>query len=151
MSSIYSSNRSRNNNNERTKRNVSETNHSKNSHKRSRYDQDDKKRILVASAIVNVITVAVFMVFLFIAVSNSADRAIYAKYVIIPIAAFVGAFISVLLNKDFFMNIAAGAAILFLTYLIFVDFSFMAILWLLFYLLSAVIGIIAAYIAKTFR
>lgn len=140
MSSIYGSNRSRNNN-----KNIQRAN------RKVRPVQNDNKRILITSAVVNAITVAIFFVFLFIAVSDENDRAIYAKYVIIPIAAFIGAFISVLLNKDLVMNLAAGAAILLLTYLIFVEFSFMAILWLLFYLLSSVIGIIAAYIAKTFR
>lgn len=140
MSSIYGNNRSRNNDKDIQR-----------ASKKARSVQNDNKRILITSAIVNAITVAIFVVFLFIAVSNSSDREIYAKYVIIPIAAFVGAFISVLLNKDLTMNLAAGAAILLLTYLIFVEFSFMAIIWLLFYLLSAVIGIVAAFIAKTFR
>lgn len=140
MSSIYGNNRSRNNDKDIQR-----------ASKKASSVQNDNKRILITSAIVNAITVAIFVVFLFIAVSNSSDREIYAKYVIIPIAAFVGAFISVLLNKDLTMNLAAGAAILLLTYLIFVEFSFMAIIWLLFYLLSAVIGIVAAFIAKTFR
>ena len=148
MSSIYGNNRSRDNDKHIQRANSGAR--KRNSSPKKRVDTDNK-RILITSAVVNAIIMAVFVVFLFIAVSDGSDRAIYAKYVIIPIAAFVGAFISVLLNKDLVINLAAGAAISLLTFFIFVDFSFMAFLWLLFYLLSAVIGIIAAYIAKTFH
>ena len=147
MSSIYGNNRGRKN--DKDIKRVNGGARQRNSAPRRR--SDDNKRVLITSAVVNAMTMAVFIVFLFIAVSDGSDRAIYAKYVIIPIAAFVGAFISVLLNKDLLMNLAAGAAISLLTFFIFVEFSFLAILWLLFYLLSAVIGIIAAYVAKTFR
>ena len=119
MSSIYGSNRSRNNDKDIQRANGGTR--QRNSAPRRRSDNDNK-RVLITSAVVNAITMAVFVVFLFIAVSDGSDRAIYAKYVIIPIAAFVGAFISVLLNKDLVMNLAAGAAISLLTFFIFVEF-----------------------------
>ena len=114
-------------------------------------NQKDTKKILLTSAIVSAITVAVLIVFSYIALSPDNVREVYTKFVILPMAAFVGSFIAGLINKDFFMNLLGNAAVLFLTFLIFIDFSFTVILWLIFYAVSAVIGIMAAYIAKTFH
>ena len=116
-----------------------------------RENQKDIKRIFLTSVIACTITVAVLIVFSYVALSPEDIREVYTKLVLLPIAAFVGSFISCLLNKDLFVNLLGNAAVLFLTYLIFVELSFMVILWLLFYAVSAVIGIMAAYIAKTFR
>ena len=91
------------------------------------------------------------IVFSFIAISRAETRETYTKLVLLPIAAFVGSFISVLLNKDLIMNLAGCAAVMFLAYLIFVNFSFMVIPWLILYAASAIIGILSSYIARTFR
>lgn len=114
-------------------------------------DTRDIKRILITSAIVNAIVVTVVIVFSFIAISRAETRETYTKLVLLPIAAFVGSFISVLLNKDLIMNLAGCAAVMFLAYLIFVKFSFMVIPWLILYAASAIIGILSSYIARTFR
>lgn len=113
--------------------------------------QKDTNKILLTSVVVSVIAVAVLIVFSYVALSPDTIREVYTKLVLLPVAAFVGSFISCLLNKDFFMNLLGNAAVLFLAFLIFIDFSFTVILWLLFYAVSAVIGIMTAYIAKTFR
>lgn len=143
MSSIYSSNRNRTNKTQ----NISK------SHKEKSPVNNKKnpKKILITSVIVNVIVAALFIAFLFIVTSRDIQREVYAKLVLLPIAAFVGAFISVLLNKDLLINLAGSAAVLLLAYLIFVDFSFMVIPWLIFYLISAVLGIAISFIAGTFR
>ena len=114
-------------------------------------DTRDIKRILITSAIVNAIVVTVVIVFSFIAISRAETRETYTKLVLLPIAAFVGSFISVLLNKDLIMNLAGCVAVMFLAYLIFVNFSFMVIPWLILYAASAIIGILSSYIARTFR
>lgn len=111
----------------------------------------DTKRIFLTSVIVTAITVAILIVFSYIALSPDEIREVYTKLVLLPIAAFVGSFVSCLMNKDFFMNLLGNAAVLFFAFFIFVELSFTVILWLLFYAVSAVIGIMTAYIAQTFR
>lgn len=114
-------------------------------------NQKDTKKIFLTSVIVSAITVAILIVFSYIALSPDEIREVYTKLVLLPIAAFVGSFVSCLMNKDFFMNLLGNAAVLFFAFFIFVELSFTVILWLLFYAVSAVIGIMTAYIAKTFR
>lgn len=114
-------------------------------------NQKDTKKIFLTSVIVTAITVAILIVFSYIALSPDEIREVYTKLVLLPIAAFVGSFVSCLMNKDFFMNLLGNAAVLFFAFFIFVELSFTVILWLFFYAVSAVIGIMTAYIAQTFR
>lgn len=114
-------------------------------------DTQKNKKVLLSSVVISVVVVAILIVFSYIALSPDNIREVYTKLVLLPIAAFVGSFISCLINKDFFMNLLGNAAVLFFTYLIFIDLSFMVVLWLIFYAVNAIIGIMTAYIAKTFR
>ena len=143
MSSIYSSNRNRTNKTDKINNSCKE--------KSPVNKKKNLKKILITSVIVNAIVVALFIAFLFIVTSREIQREVYAKLVLLPIAAFAGAFISVLLNKDLLINLAGSAAVLLLAYLIFVDFSFMVIPWLLFYLINAILGIAISFIAGTFH
>lgn len=111
----------------------------------------DTKRILITSVVVNIIIAAIFIVISYLIVSLEENREAYTKLVFLPIAAFVGAFISTLLNKDLLMNLAGSAAIVALSFLIFVNFSLLVIPWLLLYMISAILGIATAFIASTFR
>lgn len=147
MGSIYGNRRDINT---ETTKNINSKEIKKDNVRRNNYHKDIKK-ILLTAAVVNFVVAAILIVFSFIAIAQPDSRAIYIKFVFLPVIAFVGSFISGLLNKDFFMNISGCAIILLLTFFIFVEFSFSAIIWVLFYLISSIIGIMSSYIATTFK
>ena len=108
-------------------------------------------RIVITAAVINIIVVAIMVVFSFIVISSPETREIFTKLVFLPITAFAGSFISLLFNKKLIMNVAGGAVVWFIAFLIFVDFSFWAFTWLLFYMANALLGFMSSYIARTFH
>lgn len=107
-------------------------------------------RRFVVSLIINLIITAIFVIASVIMISGEY-REIYIKLLFLPLASFVAGFVTKFVNKDGLMNIAGTIAIQFIAFLIFVDFSFIVFLWLLFYLVNTLIGAFIATVARTFR
>ena len=80
MSSIYSSNRNRTNKTDKINNSCKE--------KSPVNNKKNLKKILITSVIVNAIVVGLFIAFLFIVTSREIQREVYAKLVLLPIAAF---------------------------------------------------------------
>ena len=112
---------------------------------------DTRLHIMATAAIVNLVMSAVMVALSYLLISSPDSREIYTKFLFIPVAAFAGAFISFLLHKELVINAACNAAVCLLRLLIFAFFSSSALLWLVFYLLNAFLGFLAALVVRTFH
>ena len=113
--------------------------------------QKEPYRKAITAAIVNLTIAAILIILSYLLISSPAARSVYMKLLILPVSAFAGAFVTFLLQKEFLVNASCIAGIFLILHLIFVDFSFFALLWVLFYLLHAFIGFLSAFIVRTFR
>ena len=112
---------------------------------------NERFRIAVTAAIVNLVTSSIMIVLSFLVVSSGDSREIYTKLLFLPVSAFIGAFVSFLLHKELVVNASVSAAVHLIMHLIFVNFSFWSLLWALFYFVNAMVGFMSGLIVRTFH
>ena len=116
------------------------------------YSENERRfRIAVTAIIVNLVMSAIMIVLSYLLISSPESREIYTKFLFIPVSAFAGAFVSFLFHKELLINATCNGVICLILHLIFVDVSFWALLWKLFYLLNAFVGFLAALVVRTFH
>ena len=119
--------------------------------KKSYKAEKDSFHMALTACIVNIVTAALMIVFSYILISSPASREIYTRFLFLPVSAFAGAFISFLIQKELLINASVSVLIHIIAHLIFVSFSFSALVWGLFYFINAFVGFMAALVVRTFH
>lgn len=108
-------------------------------------------RVIITAAVINLIAAAIIIAISFLLIRSSETREMFIKLVFLPTTAFVGAFFSLFFYKKLLLNIAGGAIIWLAAFWIFVEFSLWGFTWIIFYAANALLGSMAAFIARTFK
>ena len=104
-------------------------------------------RRFIFSVIVSLIITTIFIILTYVLIDGDY-RSTYTKMLFLPISSFCMCFLLRFLSKDILMNFAGSMVVLLVAFLIFVDFSWSVLLWLLFYLVNGILGMIIAAVSK---
>lgn len=104
-------------------------------------------RRFIFSIIANLIVTAIMIVISCILIDGDY-RDVYIKLLFLPISSFCGNFIVRFINNDIMINMAASMVVSIIAFMIFVNVSLTMLLWVLFYLVNGMLGMMIATFAK---